>query len=216
MVEYFKSIKLPFSDFNKLAIGAVLYIIPVVNLITGIFATGYILEAAKNAMNKKFTMPKWKGWGKLFVKGLLAVIITLIYFIPAMILLFIGLGSRITIFMPVMIVIGAIVGIVTFYFSPNAIMQFIHYNRFSAAFRFKDVIKRGLTGRYLIAWIIAVIYTVLIILIGSGISSLLSFTIILPFIITGFIQFIASITMLTIIAQAYAEIGIPKKIKKKR
>ncbi len=219
MVEYFKSIKLPFSDFNKLAIGAVLYMIPLVNLITGMFATGYILETGKNAMKKKFTMPGWHHWGKLFVNGLLAAIIALIYLIPAMILMFIGLGSRIITgaesgIITSIVVVGIIIGAFTFYILPNSLMQFVYHEHFSAAFELKEIFKKSFTGKYLGAWIIAVLYTLIFTIIGSAISSILEFTIILPFIISGFVQFAVGITMLTIIAQAYAEIGISKTKKR--
>lgn len=81
MVKYAEAIKRPFSDWKKLGIGGLMYLIPLVNIITGLFAYGYGLLCAKTAKEKK--LPEWKNWGDLFVKGLLAAIIGIIYFIPA-------------------------------------------------------------------------------------------------------------------------------------
>ena len=46
----------PFTDFNKLLIGIIISIIPIVNFIS----IGYQFRCAKTAMTGKFAMPKWK------------------------------------------------------------------------------------------------------------------------------------------------------------
>ena len=79
MVNYNIAFKRHFTDIKKLIIGLIIGIIPIVNFI----ATGYHLECAKTAMNKKFKLPDWKNFGKLFVNGFLASVITFIYLLPA-------------------------------------------------------------------------------------------------------------------------------------
>ncbi|MBR9699068.1 DUF4013 domain-containing protein [Candidatus Woesearchaeota archaeon] len=82
----------PFTDMKKLIIGIVLSIVPIINF----FALGFILKAS-GVKEKKVTnqMPEWTDWGDLFVKGLLAMIIGLVYMIPVLIIFMIGLGTAI-------------------------------------------------------------------------------------------------------------------------
>jgi len=96
MTNFGEAIKRPFTDFKKLLIGALFFMIPFVNLITGLFATGYALNGAKTAMKKKYAMPEWADWGKMFVNGLLGGVIYIIYMLPALIIFIIGLISSIT------------------------------------------------------------------------------------------------------------------------
>src|SRR3989344_6689793 len=60
MANYAEAIRLPFKDFKKLTIGALLWMIPFVNIITGMFAFGYVLTASKVAMKKNYALPEWK------------------------------------------------------------------------------------------------------------------------------------------------------------
>lgn len=93
MVDYGASVKKPFLDIKNLIIGIVLSIIPIVRW----FALGYALE--NTGLSKKKVLlnksPAWTDWGKLFVRGLLATIISIIYFLPAIIILLIGVISAI-------------------------------------------------------------------------------------------------------------------------
>ena len=60
---YLGAIKRPFTDFNKLLLGVLFLLIPIVNIITGFFVKGYRLEAAKS-YNKKFNdLILRKRWG---------------------------------------------------------------------------------------------------------------------------------------------------------
>src|SRR3989344_4340165 len=77
------AIKRPFSDAKKFAKGFLLYVMPFLNIITGIFATGYGLECARTAAKKKFSLPEWKNFGALFFDGLTAFVIGIIYALPA-------------------------------------------------------------------------------------------------------------------------------------
>ena len=89
MVDYGQCFRKPFTDVKKFLIGVILSLIPIVNL----FAKGYILQASgvgKHKGHKK--MPEWKDWGDLFLTGLVAFIIGVIYMIPAGIVFITGAG----------------------------------------------------------------------------------------------------------------------------
>ena len=59
-------------------------------------AFGFILECSGVGKTKESKeMPEWDNWGRLFGNGLLASIITGIYFIPAIIVIVIGAGTMI-------------------------------------------------------------------------------------------------------------------------
>lgn len=93
MVSYEEAIKKPFTDFTKLIIGIILSIIPIVNFTV---VTGFALESSglgKTKPSKK--MPDWKEWWYLFVKGLAAIVIKIIYMIPAILVITIGIGLAI-------------------------------------------------------------------------------------------------------------------------
>ena len=92
MVNYEVAVKKPFTDLKKLSIGILLSIIPIVNLVV----TGFAIESSgvgKTKPSKK--MPEWKNWWYLFVKGLAAVVIKIIYMIPAFVVIVVAIGFAI-------------------------------------------------------------------------------------------------------------------------
>lgn len=89
MVKYEDSLKKPFTDWKKLIIGILLNIIPIVNFT---MITGYQMECSglgKNKSSKK--MPEWKKLKYFFMKGLVAFGIKIVYMLPAIILVGIGI-----------------------------------------------------------------------------------------------------------------------------
>jgi len=92
MVDFETAFKKPFTDLQKLVIGILLSILPIVNW----FARGFAMECSgigKNKRSKK--MPEWNNWADYFTKGFFSVIIGLIYALPALIVFLIGAGSMI-------------------------------------------------------------------------------------------------------------------------
>lgn len=80
MIKYEDSIRKPFSDLSKLVIGIIVSLIPFVNLI----AKGFILETSGLGKTKASTkMPEWKDWASLFFKGLISIVISIVYALPA-------------------------------------------------------------------------------------------------------------------------------------
>ena len=182
---YLGAIKRPFADFNKLLIGVLFLLIPIVNIATGFFVRGYRLEAAKN-YNKK--LPEWKDFGKLFVRGLLSWVIAIIYMIPAFILLFVSIGriiydvivqyglsqglstdnplsdSIIQNFLlsnagliPVFF-IGLVLMVMAAYITPIAVMGYIQKYNFKDAFKLGEVFRKAFTGKYFVAILAILLY----------------------------------------------------------
>jgi hypothetical protein len=88
MVNYEQALKKPFTDFKKLIIGILLNIIPIVDFT---IVTGFKMESSGLGKTKQSgKMPEWKQWKYLFMKGLGALGIKIVYMLPA--LLIIGIG----------------------------------------------------------------------------------------------------------------------------
>jgi hypothetical protein len=114
MVDYEQALKKPFTDFKKLIIGILLNIIPIVDFT---FVTGFEMECSGLGKTKQSNkMPEWKQWKYLFMKGLGALGIKIVYMIPA--LLIIGIG--------VMLFLADIVQVLMQTFTPAVIFQIEH------------------------------------------------------------------------------------------
>lgn len=93
MVSYGESVKKPFTDLKKLLIGIVLSIIPIVNFTV---VQGFAMESSGVGKAKPSkNMPEWKEWRQLFVKGLAAAVIKIIYMLPALVVIAVAVGLAI-------------------------------------------------------------------------------------------------------------------------
>lgn len=209
MVNYGNAIKRPFTDFGKLVIGILLSILPIINW----FVSGYALECARSASKKKYELPAWTNFGKLFVQGLLASVIGLIYALPAIILLLIGaMGIVAGLFsatagnmesiLPMLLTAGPIVLIamvllvLTAYITPVATINYAMHNKFAKGFDIKVIFKKAFTVTYLVGWLVAMVYMFVL----YGVLS------IIPGVGTLLVSFIAAVTSYTIFGEVYSSI----------
>lgn len=238
-MDILRAIKRPFTDFNKLGIGIIFLIIPFINIITGFLVKGYKLESARTAVNKKFAMPKWENWGNLFVRGLLSWVIGLIFMIPAIILILIAIGKVLyniilqygfnqglsvnnqisdqliqnallqnTSMFPIFI-IGVLLALLAAYITPIAIMKYIGKYNFKDAFDLKPIFKKAFKGKYFVAILAVLLYSVIIGLISSALNlgfiaiNIPFITIILSLILNGVAGFMVMVTSYTIFGEVY-------------
>jgi hypothetical protein len=226
------AIKRPFMDWKKLLIGGLMYLIPPINIITSIFGLGYILKAAVLSFSKDKTMPEWTDWGNLFLKGLLAVVITLIWSIPLFIVLGIGVGTAIagilgnlaalqqgdfTVFtglfagMGILAVVLFLVWLLTNYLVPSALLNFVKEDRFGAGFAFGTVFKRAFTGKYFVAWLVGAIGTMVILFIAGLIGAIPLLGWLLSFVVMALVPFVAGIFYVTVLGEAYGDLMAEKQ-----
>ena len=217
MVNYEVAIKRPFKDVKKLLIGIVISMIPIVNLI----AAGYFLKCANSGMKKNFRPLVWEKWGDLFIKGLVALAIGLIYAIPLIIALFwvfkkalgglmlaayfnkassfgaeAGLANIPFGFGAIFVII--ILAFVIGYVSSGAILNYARTWKFESAFAFKEIFRRIFRGTYFVTWILGAIYVAIV-------SVVLSFIFFFaPWIGTGIASFVTGVTYYTLLGQAFA------------
>ncbi|MGB8656531.1 MAG: DUF4013 domain-containing protein [Candidatus Zixiibacteriota bacterium] len=92
MINYSKAFSFMFEDKNwvgKIFLGAVFNLLSLI--LVGIpFTLGYLLELAKNSKNEKeLPLPEWDKLGDKFVRGLVYLVILIIFSLPGAILHFI-------------------------------------------------------------------------------------------------------------------------------
>jgi len=90
-VDFVKALRRPFQDTKKLFIGGLLGIIPIVNFTV----IGYTLTSTGLSKEnvKRDGLPEWGNYGELFKKGLMATIIAIILFLPAILVIFGTVGG---------------------------------------------------------------------------------------------------------------------------
>jgi hypothetical protein len=237
MVNYEEALMKPFTDMKKLIIGIVLSLIPIVNFTV---VTGYAIESSGVGKTKQSkNMPEWKGWWHLFVKGLTAIVIKIVYLIPAIAVLSIAvglamgdiantlLGTVVTpeimsqmqmtdntpqevrnmfgqnwyLVLPSIIrvapifAIGFLLALMATFLTPIAVLNYAKNKRFSAAFDVSAVVRKALTGQYILTWLAVIIF-------GVVLGLVLSF---IPFVGPAIALFVVGIIAYSLYGQAYVE-----------
>jgi hypothetical protein len=173
-----KAITFPADDekwFTKLIIGAIVTAIPIVN-----FAwMGYMIDILRNVMaGYDKPLPEWDDFGQKFLEGLLLWLASVIYGIPAFILMCIpavmlGGGGAATegadfqeTVLGIFTGVGALFGcliilytlLVSFYF-PAVTVNFARKGNFGSCFEFSTIfgIVSADLGKYITAWLVAII-----------------------------------------------------------
>ena len=186
-----KSFTYPFEDkewVTKLLIGSLLSVIPFVNLAT----YGYALRIVKNvADGVEQPLPNWDDLGDYFVKGLIATLGTLVYFLPVIALsvviaVFSALAgydasSNSGQFTPFVLCVWGLsctMGLYALFVSlilPAAYAKYAISGEFGAFFRFREILPfiTSNLGDYIIvlilAWIAYFVASFGVILCGIGI-----------------------------------------------
>ena len=212
MIDYVEAIKRPFSDFQKYAIGVLLYILPIISLLS----LGYIIESAKLSIRRKNELPEWKDFGRLFITGLLTFIISFVYFIPLFIILLVGLGAKSffqnfaylattqdmldikTVFSTLgpLVFLLVFLAILAVYLFPAAVLIFADTKKFGHAFNLGRVFEVAFSREYPGPWIIGIFIMVVL---GAILGSI-------PYIGPAISSFTGGMIFYTILGQAYSVI----------
>ncbi|MCC7552570.1 DUF4013 domain-containing protein [Candidatus Micrarchaeota archaeon] len=222
MTDFANAIKKPFSDMKNLGIGVVLGAIPIVNMLT---VYGYGINCAKHADKK--SLPKWEDIVPHITTSIIAIVIALVYMIPAIIVgLFMAgplidtLVSSMTnmneIMDPMVLtnMLGTIaIGIIPFvllvliaaFFLPLALTRYALKGKIGEAFAFGKIIKRALTGEYIITLIVYIGYAFIVGIILGILMGILNIIPVLDSIIGmllgGFGMYISYVTGYTLFGQ---------------
>ncbi|MBT4174420.1 DUF4013 domain-containing protein [archaeon] len=223
-MELDKVIRRPFLDVKNLVIGCVLNNFFIINF----FASGYILKCVKLTLDGNYDLPEWDNWGDMFLGGFFQFLIGLIWLIPALFFISIYIlmvvlamlasgGNQPELFMgftAVISLIGFVLLFLTLYILPAAIVRFVDKDNFGAAFEFIAIIKKSLTLKYFVAWILSCIIVLIVIiiiglLIGLIIMSVVSGAIfigpvgILISVLFKSVSYVGRMMIMTLFAEAY-------------
>jgi hypothetical protein len=237
MVEYINAVKLPFSDWKKLGIGALIGIavsyIAILGFLAMFFISGYCARIAKAAMKKKLAMPDWDKPGELFSTGARICLIDVLYLILPTVLIIAGLASalagigiglvQLISLTPeemsaqvssalglggtgiILVMVACFLFIITYYFLPMAIMNYIAKGKLSAAFNFGEILQRSMRWKYFSSVLFAMAFILVAAICSTILSGLTAETVIGPVIASGAtIMVITSVTY-CIFGQAYGE-----------
>jgi hypothetical protein len=187
---------------TKIGIGAGVMFLSILLLgIPAILLVGYQIAVTRRVMaGKDLPLPEWDDWGKLFMDGLYLIIAIFIYTLPLWILFCIGFGVT---FLPALgggndDVVGALGGVAIATWAvmgclflivaiglalvvPAIYIQYIRTNEFSALFRVGEVI--GIARDNISDILLSIVASFVANLAISTVSSVLSWTCIVPFII---------------------------------
>jgi hypothetical protein len=124
-----------FEDKNwvvKIILGAVFNLLMLV-LIGIPFVLGYLLELAKNSSEgKELPLPEWDKLGDKFIRGLIYLVILIIYSIPGMILSFIPC---------VKFCLGPLYFLALAFVLPYITVRYAQTGSFEEVFRFNEIIE---------------------------------------------------------------------------
>jgi len=95
----------------------------------------------------------------------------------------VGLGFGVLVALLVLLIIS--------YFIPAAVLSYAAHGKFNAAFDFNVISKKVFTGKYALAWLIGIVYSVLLVSVLSKI----------PYVGMVIGGFIGSVTMYSLIGQ---------------
>lgn len=135
MINYTKAFSFMFEDKNwpvKIVLGAVFNLLSLV-LIGIPFILGYLLELAKNSSEgKEIPLPEWDKLGDKFTRGLIYLIILIVYSIPGMILSFIPC---------IKYCLGPLYFLALMFALPYITLKYAKTGSFEEAFRFNDMFE---------------------------------------------------------------------------
>ncbi len=217
MVDYIKAFKRPFTNAWNLLIGCVFEIVPLVNFIV----LGYQLECSKGTE----ALPEWKDLKELFIKGVLAFVILVLYMLPALLIFFTLSAGLIVLFgLPALaalkhgdlsvltgslalfilaeIVLAFILFLPSSFLTPVALIAYERTRRFGEAFNFKAIFKKAFTKEYFTAWLVVCLYSIPLTLVGLVLSFFIPFVSVLP-------AYAVGVTAYTVYGEAYD--GLEKK-----
>src|SRR3989344_5135601 len=145
-MSYLKAFQRPFQDLKKLTLGAILSGIPVLNVLTGLFVTGYTAECARLTFHQKNNLPEWKNFLELFKNGFFVSIIWIVYCLPLFLVLLILLFRGVETFLQetnpeaftqhllqqntYYLLLLAVLFLLTWYIALGAVFRYITHYRF--------------------------------------------------------------------------------------
>lgn len=197
IVEIMRAFWRVFTNIKSLIIGLIISFIPILN-----FAVyGFGLVCARKPYDK--ALPSWRGFGRLWVQGLLVALIAIFYMMPAAIIF--GFSTLVEGFDILLGILTLIFGVFAYYFIPMAWLQYAH-GSFKNAFQVRRIAGLVSSWKYFGVWLATILVAIIVASVLQFIAMLLAITIVGPFIITGLTAFWLAVFTFTLYGQLYQEL----------
>ena len=190
-INLFSAIYRPFTHLQRLLLGAILSFIPGLNL----FAVGYLLNCIKTR-----DMPAWRL--KMFLDGLLVIILVLIYAVPALFLfglvVLLGIPFDSFFIIPFFFLVG-----ITAYLIPAAIVNYAKTGKL-----FQGVFTTAFNSYYFVALVLGLFWAAVLnglalaIIRGLYYVMPLSLYLVMSILITAFFYYASQISLVTMVAES--------------
>lgn len=131
-------------------------------LVPVVFVFGYFLRVLERTVEGEEEPPKFDDWGELGVNGLLALVVTVVYYlIPVLALVVLGglgvltgSGDVAAAGGVVAFLVSGVLFVALTYVYPAAITNFARTGQMGDAFAFGDISEVVLSGEYFMAWLL--------------------------------------------------------------
>ena len=220
-MEYLAAFKRPFGDWRKLLIGVVVFSMTdffaylhanliFIGFLIVLIGYGYLYEAAEYVIKKDLQLPEWKDIGNLFKQGVLLFLVFLLYTLPGLLVLwqtgsFQQLAGQNVETASWGLLIGVILAFLGLYLYPFSLFNYIVKKEYNKLIEFKVIFRKAFTGAYFFAFIIALIYTVIIQSIALQINSYVGIWV-LKALVYGAAVYIILMTQVTLFAIAWTKV----------
>ena len=212
MVDFAGAIKKPFSDGKTALIGIVVGLIPVVSLLL----SGYGVKVAQNSLNKNKSLPAWglTNIGDQIIKSIMVLVIHIIYGIPGGILLAVALGAAIVTLLSsgdfisafaaggLIGILGILLLLVGAILASMGVIFYAKEGNFGAAFKFGAILKKVLTGKYIISLVVVIAWAIVL---GIVAVILAIIPIIGSLVGAGLLGYALTVTAYTIFSEVFNE-----------
>lgn len=225
-MEVGKSFAYIFEDkewFNKLGLGTIISAIPILN-----FAwVGYTVEIMRNVSQRDPNpLPDWSDLGNKFIKGLILLLVGIIYALPA---LFLAGISLVAIGIPAIVsgdfqetmaailtgtgvllsCLIALYALAVSFFFPAVYLHYAGKGTFGACFEVKEILKIATSnlGNFVIAWLMSIILGFVIGLIAGAVSVLIGWVPCIGWIISWIVTAFAGVWTSTVYAHLFGQVG---------
>lgn len=185
-IAYKEAITRPFTDWKKTLLGMLIMAVPILNFA----GYGFAMETIRNPHGE---LPSWKPFGRRFVEGFKALLISLFYLIPVF-ALFVPLALQeqpSVVLGGIVLVLGALIS----YVLPAGWMAFAREERFGAAFALGRVLKTAFSKNYVVAMLVLLIVSIGLGVIGGILHIILAITFIGPWLVNAFISFVSLVIL---------------------
>jgi hypothetical protein len=202
------------EGLRALVIGGVLTLLSFL-VVPVVLVSGYTLRALAAVTNGDERLPAFEDWAGLFVDGLKALVVGLIYLLVPSVLVtaaiaavFVPLASEVPTWLTALAWIVALVSVpamvAALYALPAGLVNLARTGRVGAAFAVRDLWPVLTSGSYLLAWLLAIV----VLVVSSAVTGVLGVVTLVGFVLTAFVGFYANLVAAYLYARGFAAVPV--------